>query len=106
MVDKLYDYLFIGLIIALAILIVFAIIKSIVGPRIADRVVAVNMISTMTVMLLCTLTVFYKNEGYLADVSIIYVLISFVSIIVLANVFINVNMRKKFKKENKKEEQE
>ena len=106
MVDKLYDYLFIGLIIALAILIVFAIIKSTVGPRIADRVVAVNMISTMTVMLLCTLTVFYKNEGYLADVSIIYVLISFVSIIVLANVFINVNMRKKFKKENKKEEQE
>ena len=106
MVDKLYGYLFIGLIIALAILIVFAIVKSIVGPRIADRVVAVNMISTMTVMLLCTLTVFYKNEGYLADVSIIYVLISFVAVIVLANVFINVNMRKKFKKEDKKEEQE
>lgn len=103
MVDKLYDYLFIGLIIALAILIVFAIVKSIVGPRTADRVVSVNMISTMTVMLLCTLTVYYKNEGYLADVSIIYVLISFVAIVVLANVFINVNMRKKFK-DTKKEE--
>lgn len=103
MVDKLYDYLFIGLIIALAVLIVFAIVKSIVGPRTADRVVSVNMISTMTVMLLCTLTVYYKNEGYLADVSIIYVLISFVAIVVLANVFINVNMRKKFK-DTKKEE--
>lgn len=103
MVDKLYDYLFIGLIIALAILIVFAIVKSIVGPRTADRVVSVNMISTMTVMLLCTLTVYYKHEGYLADVSIIYVLISFVAIVVLANVFINVNMRKKFK-DTKKEE--
>ena len=103
MVDKLYDYLFIGLIIALAILIVFAIVKSIVGPRTADRVVSVNMISTMTVMLLCTLTVYYKNEGYLADVSIIYVLISFVAIVVLANVFINVNMRKKFKYTKKEE---
>lgn len=101
MVDILYEYLFIGLIVALAVLIVFAIIKSIVGPRIADRVVSVNMISTMTVMLLCTLTVYFKNEGYLADVSIIYVLISFVSIIVLSNVFINVNMRKKFKDDNK-----
>ena len=59
------------------------------------------MISTMTVMLLCTLTVYFKNEGYLADVSIIYVLISFVSIIVLSNVFINVNMRKKFKDDSK-----
>ena len=103
MVDKLYDYLFIGLIIALAILIVFAIVKSIVGPRTADRIVSVNMISTMTVMLLCTLTVYYKNEGYLADVSIIYVLISFIAVVVLANVFINVNMRKKFK-DTKKEE--
>ena len=101
MVDILYEYLFIGLIVALAVLIVFAIIKSIVGPRIADRVVSVNMISTMTVMLLCTLTVYFKNEGYLADVSIIYVLISFVSIIVLSNIFINVNMRKKFKDDSK-----
>lgn len=101
MVDILYEYLFIGLIVVLAVLIVFAIIKSIVGPRIADRVVSVNMISTMTVMLLCTLTVYFKNEGYLADVSIIYVLISFVAIIVLSNVFINVNMRKKFKDDSK-----
>lgn len=103
MVDKLYDYLLIGLIVALAILIVFAIVKSIVGPRTADRIVSVNIISTLTVMILCTLTVYYKNEGYLADVSIIYVLISFVAVVVLSNVFINVNMRKKFK-DTKKEE--
>ena len=104
MIDKLYDILFMGLIVALAILIVFAIIKSIIGPKIADRVVAVNMISTMVIMILCTLTVYYKEEGYLADVSILYVLISFVSIIVLANVFINVNMRKKFKNTKKEDE--
>ena len=104
MVDILYDYLFVGLIVALSILILFAIIKSIVGPKIADRVVSVNIISTLTVMLLGTLTVYYKNEGYLADVSILYVLISFVAIIVLANVFINVNMRNKFKKSEKEDD--
>lgn len=104
MVDILYDYLFVGLIVALAILILFAIIKSIVGPKIADRVVSVNIISTLTVMLICTLTVYYKDEGYLADVSILYVLISFVAVVVLANVFINVNMRNKFKKSKKEDE--
>ncbi len=103
MVDILYEYLFIGLIVALAVLIVFAIIKSIVGPRIADRVVSVNMISTMVVMTLCILTVFFDNEGYLADISMLYVLISFVAVVVLANVFINVNLRKKFKESNKEE---
>ena len=81
---------------------ILAIIKSIVGPTVADRVVSVNMISTMVVMTLCILTVLFDNEGYLADISMLYVLISFVAVVVLANVFINVNMRKKFK--NNKED--
>ena len=104
MVDKLYEYLIIGLIICLAILIFFAIVKSIIGPKTADRIVAVNMISTMVIMILCALSVYYHTVGYLADISILYVLISFVSIVVLANVFINVNVRNKFKKDKKEDE--
>ena len=102
-VDVLYNYMYIGLCIILGILIIFAIIKSIIGPKVADRIVAVNMISTIVVMILCVLTVQYESEGYLSDIPILYVMISFVSIIVLANVFINVNMRKKCKDENKEE---
>lgn len=100
-----YDYLFIGLIIALSVLILLAVIKSIIGPKVADRIVSVNMVSTMVLMILCVLTVWFKSEGYLADVSLIYVLISFVAIIVLANVFVNVNMRSKFKQEVKEEQE-
>ena len=92
-----YDYLFIGLIIVLSVLILLAVIKSIIGPKVADRIVSVNMVSTMVLMILCVLTVWFKSEGYLSDVSLIYALISFVAIIVLANVFVNVNMRSKFK---------
>ena len=100
-----YDYLFIGLIIVLSVLILLAVIKSIIGPKVADRIVSVNMVSTMVLMILCVLTVWFNNEGYLADVSLIYVLISFVAIIVLANVFVNVNMRSKFKQEVKEEQE-
>ena len=88
----------------MSVLILLAIIKSIIGPKVADRIVAINMISTMVLMILCVLTVWFKNEGYLADIPLLYVLISFVAIIVLANVFVNVNMRSKFK-QNVKEEQ-
>ena len=100
-----YDYLFIGLIIVLSVLILLAVIKSIIGPKVADRIVSVNMVSTMVLMILCVLTVWFKSEGYLSDVSLIYVLISFVAIIVLANVFVNVNMRSKFKQEVKEEQE-
>lgn len=103
MVEKLYTYLFVGALVILGIFMIFAIIKSILGPTVADRVVSVNMISTMVVMTLCILTVFFDNEGYLADISMLYVLISFVAVVVLANVFINVNLRKKFKESNKEE---
>lgn len=102
--DIYYDYLFISLIIILSILILLAIIKSIIGPKVADRIVSINMVSTMVLMILCTLTVWFINEGYLADVSLVYVLISFVAIIVLANVFVNVNMRSKFKQDVKEEQ--
>lgn len=103
MLDQLYSYLFIGLCIVLGILFVFAIIKSIIGPKVADRIVSINMLSTMVIMILCTLTIMYPTEGYLADVSMLYVLLSFISVIVLANVFINVNMRKKFKDDKKED---
>ncbi|MCI5745003.1 MAG: monovalent cation/H+ antiporter complex subunit F [Erysipelotrichaceae bacterium] len=104
MLDKIFGYVLIALCVILGILIIFAIIKSIKGPKVADRIVAINMISTFIVMILCILTVYYSKEGYLADVSILYVMISFVAIIVLANVFINVNIRKKFKNDMKKED--
>ena len=103
MVDKLYSYLFLATIAILGVFIIFAIIKSIIGPKVADRIVSVNMVSTMVVMILSILTVYFTQEGYLADISLIYVLISFVALIVLGNVFINVNLRKKFKKDNKEE---
>ena len=64
MLDKLYSYLFIGLCIALGILFIFAIFKSIKGPKVADRIVSINMLSTMVVMVLCTLTVMYPSQGY------------------------------------------
>ena len=55
-------------------------------------------------MILCSLSVLFEGEGYLADIPIIYVLISFVATIVLSNVFINVNKRNKFKESISKED--
>lgn len=103
MVDKLYFYLFIFAIVVLTILITLAIIKSIIGPKVADRIIAINVISTLVVMILCILSVLFSGEGFIADIPIVYVLVSFVALIVLANVYIRVNLRKKIK--NDKEEE-
>lgn len=105
MIEKGYQYLFIFACIILAICILFAIIRSIIGPKVADRVVAINMGSTMVIMIIALLTIYYK-ETYLDDVCLVYALISFVAVVVLTNVFVNVNMRKKYRDDQQEKKEE
>lgn len=89
MLDQAYHVLFTGAIIILALMIFCCLIRAIIGPRIADRIVAINMIGTMTIMILAILTIALK-EGYLVDIAIIYAMISFLAVVVLTKVFMGV----------------
>lgn len=102
-VAEAYDYLFIGAFIIIGICLLFVVIKSIIGPRITDRVVTINMVGTLVVSSIIMLAVHLINETYLLDVAIIYVLISFLAVIVLSNVFINQYKKNKEEKDNGKE---
>ena len=78
----------------LAVLVILCLIRAIIGPRIADRVVAVNMMGTMVIVIISILSVML-NEGYLMDVCIIYAMISFLAVIVLTKVYMGVYLEKK-----------
>ena len=80
--------------IILAVLVIMCLIRAIIGPRIADRVVAVNMMGTMVIVIISILSVML-NEGYLMDVCIIYAMISFLAVIVLTKVYMGVYLEKK-----------
>ncbi len=97
-----YNILFIGALIIIAVCMLLVIIKSIIGPRITDRVVNVNMTGTLVIISICVLS-YILNESYLLDVSFIYVLISFLAVVVLTSVYINSYYEKKKKEEENKE---
>lgn len=80
--------------IILAVLVTLCLIRAIIGPRIADRVVAVNMMGTMVIVIISILSVML-NEGYLMDICIIYAMISFLAVIVLTKVYMGVYLEKK-----------
>ncbi|MEE0965836.1 MAG: monovalent cation/H+ antiporter complex subunit F [Bacilli bacterium] len=84
--------------IILAILSVLCLIRSILGPKVADRLVAVNMLGTMVMVIIGTLAV-KMNEGFLADICIIYAMISFLAVIVGTKVYTGVYLEKKQKEE-------
>ena len=96
--------LLIGCMIILAVCIFLCLIRAIIGPRISDRIVAINMIGTMTMIIIAMMSVLFE-EGYLVDVAMIYAMISFLAVVVLTKVYMGVYVERKKKEEAAKEEE-
>lgn len=84
-----YSALFYGILSVLALLLVFCLIRAVRGPRIADRLVAVNMMGTMVMVIISVLAV-VKDQGYLVDICLIYAMISFLAVVVLTRIYTGV----------------
>lgn len=82
-----YGSLFLGASIYLAVTMFLCLIRAIIGPRLTDRLVAVNIISCKVVILFAVLAV-YMEEFYLLDVCLTYALISFLAIVILSKVYL------------------
>ncbi len=96
--DAAYRAMYTAALITLSVLTLLCLIRAIRGPRIADRIVAINMICTETLCMLCILAVML-GEGYLADVALIYALLGFLAVVVLCKVFLGVARAKREAKE-------
>ena len=84
-----FSGLFYGILSVLAVMLILCLIRAVIGPRIADRLVAVNMMGTMVMVSIALLAVI-KNEGYLVDICLIYAMISFLAVVVLTRIYTGV----------------
>lgn len=100
MIANAYQILYTIALSVLAVGILLAMIRAIKGPRIADRVVAVNMIGTMTMLAIAVLSLALPHQTYLLDVCLIYVMISFLAVVVLSKIYITVHLDKQEKAQN------
>ena len=76
------------LIAALCLMMVIAfacLLRAIKGPRVTDRVIAINMIGTLVVMMICILS-YLLEEAFLIDVAILYALLNMLVVVVLTRV--------------------
>ena len=84
-----YSVIFYGILSVLALMLVYCLIRAVKGPRIADRLVAVNMMGTMVMVMIALLAV-VKDQGYLVDICLIYAMISFLAVVVLTRIYTGV----------------
>ena len=97
-----YEILFVAVLVILAVFLMLSLVRAIIGPRVADRIVAINMMETQTLAIIAILAVM-KQEGYLVDICLIYAMTSFLAVIVLCKVYMGVYRQRK---EGKEEEEE
>ncbi len=93
-IDSVYRYIYMTVIVILALALFLCLIRAIKGPRIADRIVAVNMMGTMVMVIMTALSLLLK-ENYLVDISLIYAMISFLAVVVITKVYIGIYEERK-----------
>lgn len=92
-IQQCYEWLEWGVLIALALCVVAVLIYIIRARLTVDRIIGINLIGTLVVIVICVLT-HLLGEDYLADIAVIYVVMSFIAVMMLCRIYINLYDRR------------
>ena len=70
-----------------------ALLRAVLGPSVYDRVLAVNMFGTKTVLLLSVIAFLYGRPDFL-DLALAYALINFIGVLAVLEFFRNRSLRR------------
>lgn len=93
MLEQAYSILFTTTLILIGIAAFFALIRSITGKTMINRFIGTNILSTITLIAICILSVLFK-ESYLPDVAIVFALLSCIAVMLLCKIYINLFEKK------------
>jgi len=74
-----YEILIIGILLTMGLVL----IRAVIGPSVFDRILAVNVFGTLTVILICVHGFFTGRPDFL-DLALVYALISFIGTIAVS----------------------
>jgi multicomponent Na+:H+ antiporter subunit F len=79
--------------VAILVTMVLALVRALLGPSVYDRVLAVNVFGTKTVLLLSVIAFLYGRPDFL-DLALAYALINLVGILAVLEFFQKLSQRK------------
>ena len=98
MLENAYNILYLTALLCDAVAMVLTLIRCITGKRIVDRIICVNMMCNEATLAIAILAL-YMKQSYLLDVCLIYVMLSFLAVLILTKVFITVYLKQKRKED-------
>ncbi|MGX8729039.1 MAG: monovalent cation/H+ antiporter complex subunit F [Lachnospiraceae bacterium] len=87
MLSEAYHTLYSIALVFMGCLLALALVRTIIGPRVTDRILGVNMLGSLVIAMIAILSQMLR-ESYLLDVALIYTMISFVTVLVLSSVYL------------------
>lgn len=78
--------MYVAIVVAILVVMMLALARALLGPTLYDRILAVNMFGTKTVLLIAVLGMLSGRFDYL-DIALVYALINFISIIAVLRFF-------------------
>ena len=104
--ENAYNTLYAAALLLLALLLTVMMVRSARGPGVTDRLLSINMMGTLVNAAIVILSA-RLGESWLVDVALIYTMISFVSLLILARVLIPAKPgRKAFRGESERKKEE
>ena len=99
-----YSVLYISVMIGFALCIFCCLIRAVKGPRTTDRILAINMIGTMSIIVIAIMSL-YLGESFLLDIDLIYAMLSFLAVVVLTKVYMGVHRQEELREQKREERQ-
>lgn len=78
---------FLGAALVLSFLILLCLIRAAFGPAVFNRIVAINVIGTKTVVILALMGMIYGRMEMFVDISLVYALLNFIATLAAAKFF-------------------
>lgn len=99
LIQQCYHYLFWGALVLLGLGLLAVMVYIIRARLTVDRIIGINLIGTLVAIIIAILT-YLLGEDYLADVAIVYVVLSFIAVMLLCRIYINLYRRRREEKED------
>lgn len=80
--ETLRNWILIGSAVFLSVSVFICLMRAALGPRYTDRIISASMVGTQVIVLIAVLAVIV-GQDYLADICLIYAIISFLAVVVL-----------------------
>ena len=74
----------------LGVMEIFCLIRAILGPRISDRIVGINMIGTQIIISAALVALLLGEADIAADIVLVFAFLNFLSVVIITRIYINI----------------